>query len=132
MASVASVAQPVGRLSGGNQWKVVLAKWLEAGPSLVPLDDPTRGVDIGAKREMHRIIHGLAARGSVVLMSSSDPGELIDVAGRIFVFVTGRISKELGHAGFNQHDLFAAMNQSHRDAGVEGDELAAGDIKYVI
>lgn len=107
-----STGQRVGELSGGNQQKVVFAKWLEAKPSLVLLDDPTRGVDIGAKREMHEIIHQLAAAGSVVLMYSTDPRELIEVADRIYVFVTGRISKELGRTEFNEHDLTAAMNSS--------------------
>jgi len=109
-----SVHQRVGELSGGNQQKVVFAKWLEAAPSVVLLDDPTRGVDIGSKREMHQIIHRVADQGSVVLMYSSDPRELVAVADRIFVFVSGRISKELEDHEFNEHDLTAAMNSSNQ------------------
>jgi ABC-type sugar transport system ATPase subunit len=69
-----SMEQPVGALSGGNQQKIVFAKWIEAAPSLLVLDDPTRGIDIGAKREMHRLMRRLARSGRVVLFYSSDPG----------------------------------------------------------
>ena len=58
-----SIRQPVGTLSGGNQQKVVFAKWIEAGPSLLVLDDPTRGIDVGAKRDMHKIMRRLAQNG---------------------------------------------------------------------
>ncbi|TQI65329.1 ribose transport system ATP-binding protein [Bosea sp. AK1] len=112
---MSSIAQPIGQLSGGNQQKIVFAKWMEADPSLVLLDDPTRGVDIGAKRDMHDIIGQLAGQGRVVLMYSTDPRELITACDRIFVFVAGRLSKELAASEFNEHDLTAAMN-----AGVRG------------
>ena len=75
-----SVLQPVGTLSGGNQQKIVFAKWIEASPSLLVLDDPTRGIDVSAKREMHSIMRRLAQSGRVVLFSSSDPGEMAAVA----------------------------------------------------
>ncbi len=107
---MASPAQTVGQLSGGNQQKVVFAKWLEAMPSLVLLDDPTRGVDVGAKHDMHAIIRDLAARGCVVLMYSTDPRELIEACDRVFVFVAGRLDKELGASEFNEHDVTSAMN----------------------
>jgi ribose transport system ATP-binding protein len=106
----ASVRQPVGALSGGNQQKVVFAKWLEADPSLVLLDDPTRGVDIGAKAEMHAIIRRLADEGRVVLMYSSDPLELVTVADRVHVFVDGEQRDELSGPALTEHDLVAAMN----------------------
>ena len=111
-----SPAQAVGQLSGGNQQKVVFAKWLEAGPSLVLLDDPTRGVDIGAKQDMHVIIRDLAGQGCVVLMYSTDPRELIDVCDRVFVFVAGRLDRELGASELNEHDLTSAMNAVPRRA----------------
>ncbi len=113
---MADVTQPVGQLSGGNQQKVVFAKWLEADPSLVLLDDPTRGVDIGAKREMHAIIRALAGQGRVVLMFSTDPRELIDACDRIFVLVAGRMGRELTEAEFNEHDLTTSMNGGVRAA----------------
>jgi ribose transport system ATP-binding protein len=106
-----SVRQKVGSLSGGNQQKVVFAKWLEAKPSLVLLDDPTRGVDIGAKREMHGIIRSLAEQGCVVLMHSSDPLELVDVCSRIHVFVNGTLQSQLDGDGMTEHALVSAMNR---------------------
>jgi ribose transport system ATP-binding protein len=106
----ASVRQNVGSLSGGNQQKVVFAKWLEADPSLVLLDDPTRGVDIGAKAEMHRIVRQLADEGRVVLIYSSDPLELVNLAGRVHVFVDGMLRDELHGSALTEHNLVTAMN----------------------
>ena len=107
-----SVQQRVDELSGGNQQKVVFAKWIETNPSLIILDDPTRGVDIGAKAEMYRIIHSLADEGRVVLLYSSDPAEILELADRIVVFVRGRVVTTLPAAGLTEHRLVEAMNQS--------------------
>ena len=106
----ASVEQPVGALSGGNQQKVVFAKWIEAAPSLLVLDDPTRGIDIGAKREMHRIMHRLARSGRVVLFYSSDPGEIVAVSDRVIVFVDGVLTRDLDCKTLTEHALVTAMN----------------------
>ena len=108
--------QPVGALSGGNQQKVVFAKWIEAAPSLLVLDDPTRGIDIGAKREMHRIMRRLAQSGRVVLFYSSDPGEIVAVADRVIVFVDGVLTKQLDGETLTEHELVTAMN-TERQAG---------------
>ena len=107
-----SMALPVGALSGGNQQKVVFAKWIEAAPSLLVLDDPTRGIDIGAKREMHRIMRRLAQSGRVVLFYSSDPGEIVAVADRVIVFVDGALTQELDGETLTEHALVTAMNIS--------------------
>ena len=107
-----SVLRPVGNLSGGNQQKVVFAKWMEASPSLLVLDDPTRGIDVSAKREMHRIMRQLAQSGRVVLFSSSDPGEIASVADRAIVFVDGAPACELSGDGLTERGLVAAMNTS--------------------
>jgi ABC-type sugar transport system ATPase subunit len=107
-----SVQQLVGNLSGGNQQKVVFAKWIEASPSLLVLDDPTRGVDVSAKREMHRIMRRLAESGRVVLFSSSDPGETATVADRAIVFVDGMLAHELSDDELTEHQLVTAMNTS--------------------
>jgi ribose transport system ATP-binding protein len=107
-----SVLQPVGTLSGGNQQKIVFAKWIEASPSLLVLDDPTRGIDVSAKREMHRIMRHLAQSGRVVLFSSSDPGETAAVADRAIVFVDGMLTQELHGNALTEHQLVAAMNTS--------------------
>jgi ribose transport system ATP-binding protein len=111
-----SVQQRVGTLSGGNQQKVVFAKWIEAAPSLLVLDDPTRGVDVGAKREMHRIMRRLAESGRVVLFCSSDPGETAAVADRVFVFSDGVLTHELRGEGLTEHQLMTAMNTSAKAA----------------
>ena len=106
----------VGALSGGNQQKVVFAKWIEAAPSLLVLDDPTRGIDIGAKREMHRIMRRLAQSGRVVLFYSSDPGEIVAVSDRIIVFVDGVLTQQLDGETLSEHQLVTAMNTSVKPA----------------
>ena len=107
------IRQSVGTLSGGNQQKVLFfAKWIEAAPSLLVLDDPTRGIDVGAKREMHRIMRRLAQSGRVVLFSSSDPGETAAIADRVIVFVDGLLTQELHGDGLTEHELVTAMNIS--------------------
>jgi ribose transport system ATP-binding protein len=111
-----SMRQPVGALSGGNQQKVVFAKWIEAAPSLLVLDDPTRGIDVGAKREMHRIMRQLARSGRVVLFYSSDPGEIAAVADRVVVFVDGAMTKELDGATLTEHELVTAINTGVKPA----------------
>ncbi|APZ53863.1 sugar ABC transporter ATP-binding protein [Salipiger abyssi] len=113
---LATVEQTVSELSGGNQQKVVFAKWLEAQPTLLLLDDPTRGIDIHARLEIHRIVRHLAQAGLVVLVYSSDPGEIIDLADRIGVFVDGRLAGELSGAEMTEHNLLVMMN-STKDAG---------------
>jgi ABC-type sugar transport system ATPase subunit/ribose/xylose/arabinose/galactoside ABC-type transport system permease subunit len=96
------VAQSVASLSGGNQQKVVLAKWLATRPRLLILDEPTQGVDIGAKAEVHRIIDELAAAGMAILMISSDMPELIGGCDRVYVMNRGRVVEELGGADIDQ------------------------------
>lgn len=91
----ASLRQQVAQLSGGNQQKVVLAKWLAMRPKVLILDEPTRGVDIGAKSEIYRLIFDLAARGVAVMMISSEMEEIIGVADRVVVMHEGRIAGEL-------------------------------------
>ena len=96
---------PVGRLSGGNQQKVVIGRWLAAAPRVLILDEPTRGVDIGARAEIHRLIRDLAAKGMAVLVISSEPDELPDLCDRVLVMAEGRIVRELaGDAIIAQRD----------------------------
>ena len=85
-----SVATPVGSLSGGNQQKVVLAKWLSMEPRVIIFDEPTRGIDVGAKSEIYRLMRGLADAGVAILMISSDMEEVIGVSDRIAVMHEGR------------------------------------------
>ena len=81
---------PVGNLSGGNQQKVVLAKWLARRPKVLLLDEPTRGVDVRAKMEIHRLVHSVAAEGVAVVVSSSEAPELLDLCDRILVMSQGQ------------------------------------------
>ena len=90
-----SLEMPVGRLSGGNQQKVVIGRWLLRAPKILILDEPTRGVDIGARAEIHRLIRKLAQDGVAVLAISSEPDELPDLCDRALVMAEGRIVAEL-------------------------------------
>ena len=90
-----SAAQPVGLLSGGNQQKVVYGKWLARDPRVLILDEPTRGVDVGAKAEIYALIDELAGRGVAVWMITSDMEELLGMSDRVVVMHEGRIAGEL-------------------------------------
>jgi ABC-type sugar transport system ATPase subunit len=93
-----SLDQPVGQLSGGNQQKVVLTKWLLEEPKLLILDEPTRGVDIGAKADVHRQIRHLASQGVAILLISSDLPEVLSLSDRIGVMRKGEIVGTLAAA----------------------------------
>lgn len=90
----ANLTVPVGTLSGGNQQKVMLAKWLNTRPRLLIVDEPTRGIDVGAKAEVHQILRSLAAEGVAVVIISSDLPEVLSLADRILVMREGRIVGE--------------------------------------
>lgn len=98
------------QLSGGNQQKVVVGKWLEIAPSVVLLDDPTRGVDVGAKREIYLLIRQLSAEGRIVLFSSTELPELIGLCDRILVLYRGRLAGELAGAAITEHNLLHMIN----------------------
>ncbi|GGL00408.1 sugar ABC transporter ATP-binding protein [Mangrovihabitans endophyticus] len=101
-----------GELSGGNQQKVVFAKWLDTDPSVIVLDDPTRGVDVGARGEMHDIVRDLAATGRVVLLASTDLAELTELCHRVVVFQRGEATGELRGAELTEQRLSTAVNGS--------------------
>ncbi|HWJ75528.1 MAG TPA: sugar ABC transporter ATP-binding protein [Kaistia sp.] len=90
-----NIDTPVGRLSGGNQQKVVIGRWLLRAPKVLILDEPTRGVDIGARSEIHRLVRELAARGMAVIVISSEPDELPDLCDRVLIMVEGRVVSTL-------------------------------------
>jgi len=100
----------VGRLSGGNQQKVVIGKWLEVAPRVFLLDDPTRGVDVGAKREIYRLIRELADNGRTVLFRSTELPELVGLADRILVLYRGRLAVEANGGEIDDHGLLHAIN----------------------
>ncbi len=104
----ATDAQAVRTLSGGNQQKVVLGKWLLAEPKVLILDEPTRGIDVGAKFEIYQLIHQLADRGAGVLVISSESEELIGISDRILVMRHGEISGEFQRGDFEREKILAA------------------------
>jgi len=105
-----SVSLAAGSLSGGNQQKVVFAKWLNSSPSVLLLDDPTRGVDVGAKSEMHKIIEELTLSQIPVLMNSTDLEELARICDRVYVFKNGAVKEQVAGEDLNVSRLLMAMN----------------------
>jgi D-xylose transport system ATP-binding protein len=105
---VASLEQPVGTLSGGNQQKVVLGKALMTGPRVLLLDEPTRGIDVGAKLEVYELINRLTAEGRAVVLVSSELGELLGMSDRILMLCAGRIGGEFRRGEATQELLLAA------------------------
>ena len=97
----------VGGLSGGNQQKVLLARWLEIGPKVLILDEPTRGVDVGAKSEIYKIIHQLADDGIAVLCISSELPELVGICDRVMVMREGEITGEVSGDRITQENIMA-------------------------
>jgi ABC-type sugar transport system ATPase subunit len=105
-----SVDALAGSLSGGNQQKVVLAKWMDIAPDLLLLDDPTRGVDVGAREEINQLLRKAAAAGAVVLYLSTDLEELVAGCDRVLVFYRGRICAEVSGAALTAAHLSQVMN----------------------
>jgi ABC-type sugar transport system ATPase subunit len=110
-------AQIVGQLSGGNQQKVVLGKWLATRPKLLIMDEPTRGIDVGAKAEIHKLMSELAAAGLAVLMISSELPEVLGMSDRVLVMREGRIVAEFARGEADQETVAQAMMRVGRDAG---------------
>ena len=108
-----SVREEAGKLSGGNQQKVVLSKWLNTEPRLLILDEPTRGIDVGAKAEVHHIINDLAAQGIGIILISSDLPEVLEMSDRILVMREGRQMGIYSREEASQEVVIkAAMGQS--------------------
>jgi rhamnose transport system ATP-binding protein len=101
-------SDPVGFLSGGNQQKVVLGKWLATDPKLLIVDEPTRGIDVGTKAEVHRLMSELAAQGLAVLMISSELPEVLGMADRVLVMREGRLVAEFSRAQANEETVVRA------------------------
>ncbi|RCV53539.1 sugar ABC transporter ATP-binding protein [Marinitenerispora sediminis] len=106
----------VSTLSGGNQQKVVLAKWLATGPRVLIVDEPTRGIDVGTKAEVHRLLADLAGRGLAVLMVSSELPEVLGMADRVLVMHEGRLAAELPRGAATEESVLRAA--TGREAGV--------------
>ena len=107
-----SLRQRVRNLSGGNQQKVVIAKWLTLEPKVLILDEPTRGIDVGAKAEIHRLMNQLAERGVGILMISSELPEVLGVSDRVLVMHEGRLSGEFDPRTASQDEIMSAATGS--------------------
>jgi ABC-type sugar transport system ATPase subunit/ribose/xylose/arabinose/galactoside ABC-type transport system permease subunit len=113
-----SIDQQVGYLSGGNQQKVVLAKWLNAGPDVIIFDEPTRGIDVGAKAEIYELLRQLARSGKAIMMISSELPEILHLSDRILVLSGGRIAGELNPQEATEEKILSlAFREDPRAAG---------------
>lgn len=113
-----SVFQNVGSLSGGNQQKVVLAKWLMTEPEVLFLDEPTRGIDVGAKYEIYTIIEEMAAQGKCVCIISSELPEIIGMCDRIYTMNEGKMTGEISRKEANQEVLMSLMTKDEEKTEV--------------
>ncbi len=102
---------PITSLSGGNQQKCIIARWLLVEPKLLLLDEPTRGIDVGAKSEIYALIRRLAGQGRAILMTSSELPELLAVADRILVLCEGRITAEIPGAEATEESIMHAATR---------------------
>ena len=110
-----TVEQNVGNLSGGNQQKVLLAKWMFADPDILILDEPTRGIDVGAKYEIYCIMNQLASEGKTVIMISSEMPELLGMCDRLYIMNEGRIVGEMNAEDATQESIMSCILQSESD-----------------
>ncbi|MGE3805841.1 MAG: ATP-binding cassette domain-containing protein, partial [Gemmataceae bacterium] len=104
----ASARQPVAQLSGGNQQKVVLAKWLERDCDILIVDEPTRGIDVGARFEIYQLLEELAAAGKAILVVSSDLRELLALCDRMVVLSAGSVAATFERGDFDQDRILQA------------------------
>ena len=102
-----SLSQLVKNLSGGNQQKVIVAKWLAAEAELIILDEPTRGIDVGAKQEIYRLMNELVKAGKTIMLITSEMEELIGMSDRILVMADGQITGEVSKESFEQELIMA-------------------------
>lgn len=117
-----SILQKTGNLSGGNQQKVVLSKWIFAEPDILILDEPTRGIDVGAKYEIYTIINDLAAQGKGVLMISSELPEILGMCDRIYIMSEGAITGELHRDEASQETIAKLMTKTRGKSRDDADQ----------
>ncbi|MEG0591617.1 MAG: ATP-binding cassette domain-containing protein, partial [Lachnospiraceae bacterium] len=110
-----TVEQNVGNLSGGNQQKVLLSKWMFAEPNVLILDEPTRGIDVGAKYEIYCIINSLVTAGKSVIMISSELPEILGMCDRIYVMNEGRMVGELDREEASQEVIMSRILKSSQN-----------------
>ncbi len=104
-----NVLQRAGSLSGGNQQKVVLSKWLYTDADVLILDEPTRGIDVGAKYEIYTLINEMVAQGKAVIVISSELEEIMGITDRIYTLAYGRVTGEVATADAIQEELMRLM-----------------------
>lgn len=107
-----SIEQTVGNLSGGNQQKVVLSKWIFSEPDILILDEPTRGIDVGAKYEIYTLINDLVEQGKSLIVISSEMPEVIGLSDRIYVMNEGKIVGELSKTNATQENIMKCIINS--------------------
>ena len=115
-------------LSGGNQQKVVLAKWLSLAPRVMIFDEPTRGIDVGAKAEIYRLMRGLADSGVAIVMISSDMEEVLGVSDRIAVMHEGSITGFLDRAEASEEAVMRLAVGSHRSTEADRTAAPSGEV----
>jgi len=117
-----SLDQPAAELSGGNQQKVVLAKWLETEAEVLLLDEPTRGIDVGARRRIDRLFDQLARQGKALVIVSSDLDELMELCDRIVVLSHCRLVEELERDSWSRQAILAAAFESPQRSALASEE----------
>jgi ribose transport system ATP-binding protein len=105
---IGDAADPVGTLSGGNQQKVVIGKWLMTEPKVILLNDPTRGIDVGTKQELYQLLRELADAGASILLYSTDYDELIGCCEKVLILYDGRIVRTLKGAEIDERNIVAS------------------------
>lgn len=113
------VTRPIGSFSGGNQQKAIIGRWLAAGTRIFLFDEPTRGIDVGAKAEIYDLIERLAAEGRAVIVVSSEMPEVIRVSDRVLVMQEGRISATLAGAEISEAAIASAAIPNRQTGTVE-------------
>ena len=111
-----TLAQLIKLLSGGNQQKVLVSRWLLTDPQILMIDEPTRGIDVGAKAEIHRLMSGLVGEGKAILMVSSEMPEILGMSDRILVMSGGRLRAEFDRAEATQEKVLEAATIVERVA----------------
>lgn len=118
---IGKISDAASSLSGGNQQKLVVARWIAMNPNLLLLDDPTKGVDIHSRKEIHEILRECAKNGMTVIISASDTEELLDISDRIYVFYEGQVADMLHGTSKTAQNLVSAMMGMHKENGEGGE-----------
>jgi ribose transport system ATP-binding protein len=126
-----SIQQKVKNLSGGNQQKVVIAKWLTADTNILIFDEPTRGIDVGAKSEIYKLLNDLTRQGKSIIMISSELPEILRMSHRIIVMCEGRITGELKIAEATQEKIMTYATQREGVINTNGTAVVSDELERV-